>query len=295
MALNANAAEVKAEGFLAEGEKTLKKFSLFSSGTKFEDASDLFEKSGNQFKIAKKWAQAGMAYAKCADMQLKMKDSASAARFYQTAADAFRKESPTEAVSYYQTAISMLCDAGKFTSAAKMQKEIAEIYETEENYEEAIMNYRQAADYYAGENQQSSANTNLLKVAQLSAQLENYDAAMEIYQDIAKNCMESNLLKFNAKGHLLNAGICCLALKDQVVINQKRELYDEIDFSFSESREGKFFNNLAQSFEDYDVDAFSDAVFQFDNISKLDTWKITLLLRVKESISTGVDEAVSLT
>lgn len=66
----------------------------------------------------------------------------------------------------------MLCDAGRFSNAAKLQKQIAEIYENQDNKEEALENYRQAADYFSGENQASSANNMLLKVAQFSAQLE---------------------------------------------------------------------------------------------------------------------------
>lgn len=186
--------------------------------------------------------EAGNAYARSAEMQLKLKNTSSAAQFYQTAAEAFRKVNPIDAVQYFRNAISMLCDAGRFSIAAKMQKEVAAIYEAEENYEEAIENYRQAADYFSGENQTSSANNMLLKVAQFSAQLERYPEAMDIYEDVAKTCMENNLLKFNAKGHLLNAGICCLATKDQVLVNQKRSEYDDIDYTFADSREGKLFN-----------------------------------------------------
>lgn len=186
--------------------------------------------------------EAGGAYAKCAETQIKMKETSRAAQFYQTAAEAFRKVSPTEAVGYFQSAIAMLCDAGRFSTAAKLQKEIGAIYEEEENYEEAIMSYRQAADYFSGENQTSSANNMLLKVAQFSAQLEHYEEAMGIYEEVAKTCMDSNLLKFNAKGHLLNAGICCLATEDQVLIKQKSELYDDIDYAFADSREGKLFH-----------------------------------------------------
>lgn len=69
----------------------------------------------------------------------------------------------------------MLCDAGRFSNAAKLQKQIAEIHESHDNKEDALESYRQAADYFSGENQASSANNMLLKVAQLSAQLERYE------------------------------------------------------------------------------------------------------------------------
>ena len=74
--------------------------------------------------------------------------------------------------------------------------------------------------------------------------------------------MDNNLLKFNAKGHLLNAGICCLATTDQVLINQKREEYEDVDYTFADSREGKLFNELAQAYEDLNVDAFADATLE---------------------------------
>lgn len=289
-------AESKAEDYLQQGEKALKRFSIFSSSaSKYEDASDCFEKAGNQFKIAKKWQEAADAYRRSAECQVKLKESARAAHFYQSAADAMKKLNPEEAISMYKQVIAMLCDSGRFSSAAKIQKEIAEIYESKENFEEALENYKQAADYFQGENQTSSANNMLLKVAQFSAQLGRYETAMELYIEVAKNCMDSNLLKFNAKGHLLNAGLCVLATKDIVLVQQKWEEFTDIDYTFAESREGKFLESMNQCFQNYDPDGFADAVFQFDRVSKLEPWKISLLLKVKESISSGMNETEDLT
>ena len=52
---------------------------------------------------------------------------------------------------------------------------------------QAIVNYEQAADYYRGEESNSSANKCLLKVAQYQAQLEHYDKAIEIYEQVSVN------------------------------------------------------------------------------------------------------------
>ena len=48
------------------------------------------------------------------------------------------------------------------------------------------------------------------QVAQFSAEQERYVPAIEIYEDVAVRSMDNNLLKFSAKGYLLNAGICRL-------------------------------------------------------------------------------------
>lgn len=48
----------------------------------------------------------------------------------------------------------------------------------------------------------------------------NLQAAEEIYVDVARACTENNLLKFSAKGYLLQAGICalCYASDDDMAI-----------------------------------------------------------------------------
>lgn len=291
-------ADAKAAEYYAQAQKTLKKTSFFSFGSnsqKYEDASDLFEKAGNQYKIARKWQEAAEAYVKCAECQMKLKESSRAAHFYQSAAEAMSKSNPQDSIEYFKTAIAMLCDAGRFSNAAKLQKQIAEIYEGQDNKEDALDAYKQAADYFSGENQQSSANNMLLKVAQFSAQLERYDAAMEIYESIGKASMESNLLKFNAKNHLLNAGICALATKDLVLVQMKWGEYQEIDYTFGDSREGKFLQAMFQAYENFSGDAFADAVYQFDTISKIEPWKISILLKVKESIQGEIDAEQDLT
>jgi hypothetical protein len=45
-------------------------------------------------------------------------------------------------------------------------------------------------------------------------------AAEDIYVDVARTCVDNNLLKFSAKGYLLQAGICalCYASDDDMAI-----------------------------------------------------------------------------
>ena len=48
------------------------------------------------------------------------------------------------------------------------------------------------------------------QVAMFSAELGRYDVAIPIFEDTARAAVQNNLLKFSARGHLLNAGICHL-------------------------------------------------------------------------------------
>ena len=75
-------------------------------------------------------------------------------------------------IKYLAEAIKIQTELGRFGPAAKMQKEIAEIYDAEMDVENAIENYRVASDYFAGEESHSQANQCLLKVAKMLAELD---------------------------------------------------------------------------------------------------------------------------
>lgn len=47
-----------------------------------------------------------------------------------------------------------------------------------------MQHYEQAADYFRGEESTSSANKCMLKLAQYAAQLEHYDKAIQIYEQV---------------------------------------------------------------------------------------------------------------
>lgn len=74
---------------------------------------------------------------------------------------------------------------GRFTMAAKYHQSIAEMYESDPNtLHQAIEQYEKAADYFKGEESTSSANKCMLKVAQYAAQLEDYEKAINIYEQV---------------------------------------------------------------------------------------------------------------
>lgn len=144
--------------------------------------------------------------------------------------------------------------------------------------------YDKAADLYLGEEVSSSANQCRLKIAQFAAEVQQYQKAIEIYEDIAKHALNNNLLKYGVKGHLLNAGICQLCKGDVVAITNALDKYQDMDPTFSGSREYRLLAELAASIDEEDVEKFTDAIKEFDSITKLDAWKTTLLLRVKDML-----------
>ncbi|KAG8143558.1 putative Alpha-soluble NSF attachment protein [Naja naja] len=152
---------------------------------------------------------AGNAFCQAAQLHLQLQNKHDAAMSFVDAGNAFKKADPQEAINCLLRAIEIYTDMGRFTIAAKHHITIAEIYETElVDIEKAIAHYEQAADYYKGEESNSSANKCLLKVATYAAQLEQYQKAIEIYEQVGTSAMDSPLLKYSAKEYFFKAALC---------------------------------------------------------------------------------------
>ncbi|KAK8673463.1 hypothetical protein V6N13_111797 [Hibiscus sabdariffa] len=272
----------RGEEFVKKAEKKLKGWGLF--GSKYEDAADLFDKGANCFKLAKSWDKAGSTYVKLVNCYLKSESKHEAAQAYVSAAQCYKKTTTKEAISCLQQAVNLFCDIGRLSMAARYYKEIAELYESEQNIEQAMDYFEKAADFFQNEDVSSSANQCKLKVAQFAAQIEQYQKAIEIYEEIARQSLTNNLLKYGVKGHLLNAGICQLCKSDVVAITNALERYQDLDPTFSGTREYRLLADIASAIDEEDVTKFTEVVKEFDSMTPLDSWKTTLLLRVKDRL-----------
>ncbi|KAG8583916.1 hypothetical protein GDO81_008596 [Engystomops pustulosus] len=89
-----------------------------------------------------------------------------------------------------------------------------------------------------GEHTRISANKCLLKVAAYAAQLEQYQKAIEIYEQIGTSTMDNPLLKYSAKEYFFKAALCHFIV-DELNAKLAVEKYEEMFPAFSDSRECK--------------------------------------------------------
>jgi alpha-soluble NSF attachment protein len=97
-------------------------------------------------------------------------------------------------------------------------------------------------------------------------------------------------MKYSVKDYLFKAGICHLATGDLVAARRALERYREIDPQFATQRESMLLADLVEAVEGKSQEQFTDKLFQFDQINKLDKWKTTILVRVKNAIEEADDE-----
>jgi alpha-soluble NSF attachment protein len=166
----------------------------------------------------------------------------------------------------------------------------------------AIESYEQAAELFEADQSSSQASQMLAKVAELcSVALDPPDLlrAAQIYNDLGRKCLDSNILKFNARGFFLQAILCHLANNDAIAAEQAFSRYSSLDYTFGDSREGKLCQRLIETVDGFDTDGFATACFEYDRISKLDPWKTSMLVKVKRTIESetgdGDEDDVDLT
>jgi len=296
--MSASRREEQGKNLMEEAEKKLtSKASMFksmfgSSTNGPEEAAEIFVKAANQFKLAKNWTLAGGAFTRSAEAYLKAGADFSydAASKYVDAGKMYKTgENIPKAIDSFEEAVRVYTDAARFQQSARYQKEIAELHESSGNLTEARKAYSDAADFFDGEDSKSNANAMRLKMAMIAGTQGDYKVAADLFEKIATAALDSNLLKYGARDHLLRAGMCH-CVEDQVEASRALERYRELDASFVGSREDELLGKIVAAVTDCDVEAFTNAVFEFHSISKLDDWKTSLLLKIKKSISDEEDD-----
>ncbi|KAI9773753.1 MAG: hypothetical protein M1835_006113 [Candelina submexicana] len=262
-------------------------FSFFGGRQeKYENAADLYTQAANAFRIQKMGKEAGLAFERAASIQTKnLNEPDDAANTLVEAFKNYRKTDPEDAARVLDAAINHYTMKGNFRRAATHKQNLAELYEVElGDQKRAVESYETAAGWFESDNAEALANKLFLKVADLAALESDYYKSIENYEKVAKSAVSNNLMKWSVKDYFLKAGICHLATNDMVATNRALESYRDLDPTFASTREHQLLVDLAEAVEQGDQEAFADKLFQFDQMSKLDKWKTTILLRVKNSI-----------
>ncbi|EGU76160.1 soluble NSF attachment protein [Fusarium oxysporum f. sp. albedinis] len=268
-------------------------FSFFGGREeKYQEAADLFTQAANAFKMQQQNLEAGKAFEQAAQVQTdKLKEPDDAANTLVDAFKAYRKDDPQAAARCLNIAVDRYCAKGNFRRAASHKENLGELYEVElGDAKSAIECYELAATWYEGDNAAALANKLWLKVADVAAIEGDYYKAIEKYERVAEQSINNNLMKYSVKDYLLKAGICHLASGDLVAAQRALEKYRDMDPSFGAQREHQLLTDLCEAIEAKSQEQFTDRLYQFDQISKLDKWKTTILVRVKNQIEEEEDE-----
>lgn len=127
-------------------------------------------------------------------------------------------------------------------------------------------------------------------MADIAALEGDYYRAIENYEKVADASVNNNLMRYSVKEYFLKAGISVLATKDLVSTRRNLERYREKDPSFGAQREYQLLMDLTDAVEAGNQEAFTDKLYAYDQMSRLDKWKTEILVRIKNQIEEADNE-----
>ncbi|KAL0083324.1 soluble NSF attachment protein [Phycomyces blakesleeanus] len=278
--------EQQAKELVAQAQKKLTSWSLFNPSNKHEDAAEIYEKAGNMYKLAQQWTQAGDCFIEAAKLfQRGGGAKFDSSRAYENASKCYKRQDPAAAVGALKEAVILDQEGGNFRAAARHYQEMAELYEGElDDIQNAYESYIKASELFSADDSPALANKALLKVAQIAADLGMYEVAIEKFEKVAADSVDDALLKWSLKEYFLKAGLCHLCTGDTVRTRQALNGYCGMDMSFETTREYQLLKGVADSVDNGDVEQFTQVVYDFDKLTRLDSWKTAILLKIKKSL-----------
>jgi alpha-soluble NSF attachment protein len=283
--------------FRSQAEKKLNKggfFSFLSGGSKLDEAQELYQKAANQFKLAHEWNDAADCYVQYAMCSSKLGIASDEANGYVEAANCLKRISTANSLEWYNKAIALFSNSGRYGQAAKQLRNVAEMLEQDEQLEKAVDFFQRAVDMYMmDEHSKSNMSQCSIKVAELSARLGKYEEAAKGFEKEGEKSLSNNLLQFGAREHFLKAGILYLAAGDPVTATIACDRYHQMDPRLEGTRESELLKGLTSACVENDLDAFLAAVQRYDSISRLDPWKTQILVVAKGKLAGGTSHSAA--
>ncbi|AOA62204.1 Alpha-soluble NSF attachment protein (SNAP-alpha) (N-ethylmaleimide-sensitive factor attachment protein alpha) (Vesicular-fusion protein SEC17) (alpha-SNAP chaperone) [Komagataella phaffii CBS 7435] len=290
----------EAEQLIAKADKKcapVSGFASFFSGSgsyRFEEAADLYTQAANLYRIQRKSNKAGHVFEKAADAQIKADSKDEAANSLIEAYKCYKLDAPSDAARCLNKAVEFFALKGQFRRGANFKAELAELYETKmADPKHAILAYEEAGEWYRGDSAEALANKCYVKAADLSCsdEVQDFLKAAESYERIAKESLNNSLAKWSLKDYFFKAILCRLALNDYPSASALLERFVSWDPTFEKTREYEFALKLVDGLKEGDPDIIASASHEYDQISRLDNFKVKILNKIKNNIRDSDDLA----
>lgn len=251
-------------------------------------AAEEYSKCSKQSLVKKEYENAAKAAINGADCYMKIKDPYEAMNLYQSAFTIYLNnlDMIEEAISILENNIeNYYIDSGNFSKLGQLYQNIAnKLNENEETSDEIIKYYNKAAEMFEASDKHVKDMTQCWNaIAKIYINDKNYKEAAVFFEKSGKEYTKSVLTKFSATGSFMDATLCFIAF-DPITAEGKYDVYTQMSPLFEGSREGKFCKAILENVKKEDIQEFTNICFDYDNITKLESWRMTTLLEIKRQL-----------
>jgi tetratricopeptide (TPR) repeat protein len=262
------------------------RWSLFNSTKKYITAAELYSEAGSLFVKQGKHNDAGNAYILAAEAYSTAEESTETLYYYIQAGTCFEHSNPEKAAEIFSLVKAVYIKKSDFYNVAKYTLKMAEVMK-DTKPEEAIVLFNEAIDYYKFNNNNiHSIYKCKLEIATLEVTLLHYENAAKIFESLANEHLEHNLLHHKCPELYTNAIICWLATGQFDLASEKLILYKN---SYPSATQFKYLTPIVDSCLKCVLREFTDNLINFDKIKPFNEWQCKALQTVKDSIKDRSD------
>jgi alpha-soluble NSF attachment protein len=269
----------RAEELIKKGDKIMSKF--FYLGDRYEDAKQLYFQASNLYKIKKEYIKSAQCIYKIIHCLEKIGDSKyEIACSYNDLALLFEKDGDIDSeINALEDAAVLFTELGNFNRSAKTKEQMGVVYEKDGENEKALKYFTMACDDYELTNSITSQIKIQSKMGHVHAMMKKYRKAIYEFDKCLDGVVDDKLLRYGSKNYSFKAMICYICLNKNNLTEQL-EHYCDVDTSFENSYEHKFLVGLMAA---SNIEELTLVIKDFDSFQKLDSWMVSMLLRVKNS------------
>lgn len=265
----------------------------FFKKIRWDQVADLTKRAANYYAIEKQYDKAAYLYIQAADHYTKSNDDEyeipacllEAANLYKKCYQKYLDDEYLQkALSYYSMTKDSYLRMSRNHNAGDIQKNIADLYVEVKLYDDAVLAYYNAIDYYENTHYKSNIIKCYEKIFEMQINyLEKYDDAISTISSILEYYSGTDIYnRINQRKYVTDAILCSLAMDD--IVRAKRILnhYNETYYHYSTTRELDFITQLIESIETSDLDQFCSIVKFFNEL--VTDIRIKMMLKIKSYI-----------
>lgn len=281
------------QNYIALAVKNEKKFLFLKPN--YEDAAMNYAYAANLSASNQNYQNAALYYEKAADDSVLSNNKIQAASYYHKAYNVLKNITPNsnKLIELLTKANKYYLENNMYIQAANCTKNIAEIYETNNDLDKCLATYLEAVEILNASDRQSTYSIEDCKnkIACIYARKGMYNEAIDIFDNLANSSLTNiygtymnSLREYKVSELLLNICLCYLAMNNLDDLKNRIKKYKNMYIRFEHSREYTFLNNIIQYFEIGNLDKYDNEINNYFRIKQVDLFKSFIFDKIRNNM-----------
>lgn len=228
---------------------------------------------------------AATSYEKAAKAYGEINQTSEQSKYLLEAARIYQSVDINEAVRVMSTAIDGFVIQGQLRRAATHASNLAEICKDGGHFSQAMYWYEKAATWFEQEGSTLLSNKSFIAYADIAALNGEPFRAAEIYQKVAEKSLGTPSAGWTVKEYCERAVLSMLIAKEFAQATQQRLKFCSWDRVFESSPENAYLERVIHAVAGNELTQFENAMFQWDQESRLSDWMVSASLIIKKQMS----------